>query len=322
MAHAPENNHNTQGHLPERTMFGVLLAFASFAFFAFSDASVKLIEGSLPPYESAFFGAVFALIVMPFLLKKDDKWSDIFRTSNRPLWLLRFIAYPIGVIGSVTAFTHLSMAEAFILVFLQPAYVTIASVYFLKEKVGLKRWTAVIIGFIGVLIVLRPGFRELSIGHLGAVFAGLGGAIFVICFRAAGNSEKKISLFGSGVLGALIICGVLMAPGFKIPSLLEWGYLAGYGLFAAVANLLLMYAANHAPATLVSTTQYSQMIWAIILGYLIFGDHVDLPTLIGIVLIIGSGLMTLMREKVKDVALPPAVAASDTNAALALTPDE
>lgn len=139
---------------------GIFLAFAAFAAFSVSDASVQLIKGAVPPYESAFFGAVFCLTALPFLLRDGDRWQDIVATTNRPLWLLRFFAYPVGVLGSVTAFTHLSMAEAMVLMFLQPAFVTVMSAFFLRETVGIRRWSAVVVGFIGVLIVLRPGFRE------------------------------------------------------------------------------------------------------------------------------------------------------------------
>jgi len=295
------------GHGAGGPAAGILLAFAAFAAFSFSDASVKLIDGGLPPYESAFFGAVFGLAALPFLMRPDDRWSDILRTSNRRMWLLRFVAYPIGVMGSVTAFTHLSMAEAFALIFLQPAFVTIMSILILKEKVGLRRWAAVLIGFIGVLIVLRPGFRELSIGHLGALLAGLGGAIAVVTFRAAPVGEKHISLYGAGVLGAVILCGLIMIPGFRMPSLEQWVWLAGYGLLAALANVLLMHAAFRAPAAYVAPAQYSQMLWALLLGYLVFGDSIDAIMLLGTACIIASGILTLLRERKRGTPLPPAI---------------
>ncbi|HEY0212917.1 MAG TPA: DMT family transporter [Paenirhodobacter sp.] len=301
---------------------GVLMAFACFAAFAFSDACVKLIDGRLPPYESAFIGAVFGLSALPFVMRKGDRVGDIFRTVNRPLWLLRFFAYPIGVIGSVTAFTHLPMAEAFVLIFLQPAFVTVFSVLWLKEPVGVKRWLSVLVGFIGVLIVLRPGFRELSIGHLAAAIAGLSGAVSVITYRAVPD-ERRISLIGAGIMGGLIVCGLISIPVFQWPKGEDWLMLAGYGLFAAVANVLLMHAARRAPAALVSTTQYSQMLWAILLGWLIWDDRVDLPMLAGIVLIVGSGVMTLMREQVRNVPGPSPMGGNTRIAPVTLTrPDK
>jgi drug/metabolite transporter (DMT)-like permease len=305
----------------DQTLKGILLAFAAFAAYAWSDASVKLIEGQLSPYQSSFLGAVFCLAGLPFIMKKGDRWADIFNTTNRPLWLLRFVAQAGGTIGSVTAFTHLSMAEAFALIFLLPSFVTIMSVFFLKEKVGVKRWAAVVIGFVGVMVVLRPGFRELSIGHLGAVFGGLSGAISIVVFRAMGPSEKNISLYGAGVLGTIVVCGALAIPGFQAPNAIQWAYLAGYGLLAALAAILVMYAATYTPATLIGPTQYSQMLWAVLFGYLVFGDHIDLPMVIGIVLIIGSGLLTLMREKARGTPLPPAVA-PNAQAAAMISPED
>ncbi|MCF6368536.1 DMT family transporter [Rhizobium halophilum] len=293
----------------DQTLKGVLFAFAAFAAFSFSDASVKLIEGALSPYEMSFLGALFGVTALPFVMKRGDSVLDMLRTTNRPLWLLRAFAAAFGTIASVTAFTHLSMAEAFALIFLLPSFVTIMSVVFLKEEVGIRRWSAVVIGFIGILVVLRPGFRELSIGHVGAVFAGLSGAISIVVYRAVGPREKSISLYGAGIIGSLVLCGLLAIPGFQWPSLPHWLMLAGYGLLAALATILLMYATSYAPAALVGPTQYSQMLWAVLFGYLIFGDAIDVPMVIGIILIIGSGLLTLARERVRGVPLPPAVAA-------------
>ncbi|BCH59524.1 DMT family transporter [Agrobacterium vitis] len=301
----------------DTTPRGLALAFAAFAAFAISDASVKLVEGRISPFESAFFGSLFGLAALPFLLKRGDSLTDVFRTSNLKLWLLRFVASGTSAIGAVTAFTHLSMAEAFCLIFLLPCFVTIMSVVFLKEQVGMRRWSAVIIGFIGVLVVLRPGFRELSIGHLGAVIGGLGGAISIVVYRAIGPREKSTSLYGAGAFGTIIISGIAMLPAFSWPQGTDWLLLLSYGLFAALATVLMMLATRFAPAAVLGPAQYSQMLWAILFGYLIFGDHVDLPMLVGITLIIGSGLITLMRERTKGVPLPPAVA-SGPQASLAV----
>lgn len=277
--------------------YGVFLSFASYAAYAVSDACVKFIDGAIPPYETAFYGALAGIVVIPFLKNSDNQWIDIIRSKNWAMWFLRTISGAFGVIGSVTAFTHLSMAEAFTLIFLQPLFVSILSMIFLKEPIGWRRWLAIIVGFLGVLIVLRPGFRELNIGHIGAVFAGLSGAISIIIVRHMGGREKRITLYSSGIIGSIVICGMLSIPGYIEPQGIEWLFLAGYGLLAALGALFLMAAARRVPAIAIATPQYSQMIWAILFGYFIFNDQLDLPMAIGILLIMASSLLTFLREK-------------------------
>jgi S-adenosylmethionine uptake transporter len=286
---------------------GVLIAFLAFFAYAVSDASVKAIAGAIPPYQSAFLGTLIGMAALPLALAKGEGFLDMVRTTNRPLWLVRFVSSALSSLGAIVAFTHLSMAEAFVLIFLMPSLITVLSVIFLKERVGVRRWSAVLIGFAGVLIVLRPGFRELTEGHLGAFVCALGAAASVVILRAMGPKEKNASLFGAGMLGAIVLCGLASIPTFQMPTRIEWVLLASYGLLAAVASVLLIHATADAPASLVGTTQYSQMIWAVLFGYLFFGDNVDMPMAAGIALIVGSGMLTLMREKKRGVVSPPQV---------------
>ena len=276
---------------------GVLLGFACFAAYAISDAFVKSLHGSLPPYESVFFGGVLGLAALPFIMDKGGRWRDVVSAQHPKLWWVRAVTGAIGNICSVTAFTLLPMAEVFALIFLMPIFVTLLSVLFLKEHVGWRRWLAVFVGFAGVLVVLRPGFRDLGLGHLAALVCGLSAALSVVALRMAGPREKRISLYGAGVVGPLVAGGLLMLPHFTWPDLHQWWLLAGYGLLAALAGVLLMYATLIAPANRVAPTQYSQMLWAIGFGYWLFGDHLDWPMLVGIVLILGAGLFTLVREE-------------------------
>ena len=275
---------------------GILLAFACFAAYAISDAFVKLLHGSLPAYESVFFGALLGLVALPFIMGKGDRWRDVFVAQHPKLWWTRAITGAVGNICSVIAFTLLPMAEVFALIFLMPIFVTLLSVLLLKEHVGWRRWSAVIVGFAGVLVVLRPGFRQLGLGHFAAIVCGLFAAVSVVALRMAGQHEKRVSLYGAGMFGPLVAGGVLMLRDFTWPDLHQWVLLAGYGLFAALAGVLLMYATLLAPANRVAPTQYSQMLWAIGFGYWLFGDGLDWPMLIGIALILGAGLFTFVRE--------------------------
>jgi S-adenosylmethionine uptake transporter len=276
---------------------GVLLGFACYAAYAISDAFVKSLHGSLPAYEAVFLGAMLGLLALPFIRRPGDRLRDVAIARRPGLWWVRAVTGAICNISAVTAFTLLPMAEVFALIFLMPIFVTLLSVLFLKEHVGWRRWTAVFTGFAGVLVVLRPGFRELGLGHAAAITCGLSGAISVVALRMAGPHEKRISLYGAGVIGPLMIAGVLMLPHFRWPDGHEWLLLAGYGLLAGLAGVLLMFATLLAPANRVAPTQYSQMVWAIGFGYWLFGDGLDWPMLIGIALILGAGLFTLVREE-------------------------
>ncbi|MCQ4162614.1 DMT family transporter [Roseomonas sp. GC11] len=282
------------------TLQGVLLSFLAFAAYAVSDASVKLLHGSLSAYEAVFFGALSGVVALPWLKARGEGYGAIFRPRRRGMWLLRAVAALCGSVGSVTAFTHLSMAEAFCLIFLMPSFVTLLSVLFLKEPVGWRRWLAVILGFVGVLVVLRPGFRELNIGHLGAVAGGLSGAVTVVMMRAYGHLESRLSLYGAGLVGPVLVAGLLMLPDFVWPTPLQWVWLMGYGLLMALANVLVMLASQRAPASLVAPAQYSQMLWAIAFGYLVFGDALEPVMALGVAIIILSGILTFLREKVRQ----------------------
>lgn len=276
---------------------GVLLGFLAFAAYAFSDAFVKSLRGSLPAYEAVFFGATLGLSALPLIKGREDRWREVVLAQRQGLWLIRAGASAIGSIAAVIAFTALPMAEAFALIFLLPIFVTILSVLILKEHVGWRRWSAVVAGFVGVLVVLRPGFRALGIGHLAAIICGLSGAISMIAMRMAGPHEKRIGLFGAGIIGSMLVAGIMMLASFRWPEPGQWLLLFGYGLLSALGSVLLMLATRRAPANHVAPTQYSQMLWAVVLGYAIFNDRLDWPMAIGIAIILCAGLFTFVREE-------------------------
>jgi len=275
---------------------GVLLGCMAVAAYAFSDAFVKSLRGSLPAYEAVFFGAALGLTALPFIKGRGDRWRDAALAQRQGLYLVRAGASAVGSIAAVVAFTALPMAEAFALIFLLPIFVTILSVLVLHEHVGWRRWSAVVAGFVGVLVVLRPGFRALGIGHLAAIICGLAGAVSMIALRLAGPHEKRVSLFGAGIIGSMLVSGVLMLADFRWPQPGQWALLLGYGLLSALGSVLLMLATRLAPANHVAPTQYSQMLWAVLLGYLVFHDQLDWPMAVGIAIILGAGLFTFVRE--------------------------
>ena len=278
---------------------GVLLAFAAYLAYSLSDASVKLLHGVLPPFELVFLGSVLGLAAVPLVKRPEERWSDLLRARNRPMWCVRAVAAVAGSVFSVIAFTRLSMAEAMALLFLMPALVTVLSVLFLHEAVGWRRWSAVATGFAGVLIVLRPGIQPFTFGHLSAILGALAAAVTIVILRGLGPTETRISLYGAGVIGPIAASLVIASPHLVLPTAHQAAFVLGYGLLAALGTVLLLLASEHAPASQVAPPQYSQMLWAVALDAILFGIGVDLTMIVGSLVIIGSGLFTFERERIR-----------------------
>ncbi|RMH93069.1 DMT family transporter [Lysobacter pythonis] len=276
---------------------GVLLGLAAYAAFSFSDAFIKLLKGGVPLFQLMFMGAALGLLALPFVRRPGERWRDLVRPKLPAIWWARVVCGAVNTLGALVAFTRLPMAEAFALIFLMPLFVTLLSVLVLREQVGWRRWLAVVLGFAGVLVVLRPGFRELHAGHAGAVVCGLAGATGVILVRLAGGREHRLTLYGTQLVGNLLIAGVLMWPALRMPDATQWLHALGFGLLSALGTVLLMYATLATPVNHVAPTQYSQMLWAVLLGALLFRDRVDALTWLGIAIIVGAGLFTLIGEE-------------------------
>ncbi|EFG84135.1 DMT family transporter [Novacetimonas hansenii] len=279
---------------------GMVLAFAAFSSFSISDAFSKLLAGQLDPFEVAFSGGIFGFLIIPFIRRDNESYLDIFSPQKPGMWLVRAIATFTATAASVEAFMLLPMPEALSLMFLMPLFVTMLSVTLLHEKVSAWAWVSVIVGFIGVLIVLRPGMRALHLGHLCALIAAVANAVGVIAYRLAGNDTPRLSLFGSSLFGPLVGDGLLMLAHAHWPHGLQtWCFLFGYGFLAALGQLLMMVATARAPANRVALPQYSQMLWAVGFSYFLFHQALDGWTFIGIVVVTFSGMLNWIRQRVR-----------------------
>lgn len=285
---------------PKTLFSGMALAFGAYASFAISDAFSKLLAGMLDPFEVAFSGGIFGFLLLPFLRKPHESYLDIFRPQQRAMWLLRAFCVFLATAASVEAFMLLPMPEALSLMFLMPLFVTILSVVLLKEKVTAWAWLAVVLGFVGVLIVLRPGVRALHLGHLCALVAAFANAGSVIAYRLASKETVRLSLFGSSLIGPLVGNGVLMGlHATWPPTMASWVYLFGYGFLAAFGQLLMMLATARAPANRVALPQYSQMVWGVVLSYVVFHQPLDGWTFVGIMVLTFSGMLNWVRQRIR-----------------------
>jgi len=290
---------------------GIFLSFAAYFCYSVSDVYIKILYGhdfDVSPYIMVYFYAIIGILSLPFIKTRDERWRDVIIPRNWPMWFLRATASTTGIIGAIVAFSNLSMAETYTIIFMQPAVASLFSILFLREHVDKKRWLSIIVGFAGVLVVLRPGFRELNIGHLAAITCCLSNAVGINIVRRMQGVEKRITLYASSLVGAFLVGGLMSEPLFGIGlifdwqnSLLsDWGAFSGlmvYSVLAIMGTMCLLAAAKRVAVAFVSLPQYSQIVLAIVFDYLIFKTHLDFYIAAGIVLIIASNLMTFLREE-------------------------
>jgi drug/metabolite transporter (DMT)-like permease len=282
---------------------GVLLAFLAYASFSVADALIKATGPTMSVFEIAFFTTSFS-IIPAMLTKRGERWRDLYRLQHPWLVHLRCATAISGTACVMYAFTHIPFADVYAIGFLTPIMVTVLSVLVLKEHVALHRWLLLIISFLGVVLVIRPGVRDLQLGHLAIFCSVFFGGITTIILRHVAPKERRVSLVGLQVLYSGLFNGLLMIPFFVLPSLEQLAIFLGIGLIGGTGGLLLIAAAKRSPANLVAPVQYSQLIWAIVFGAAFFGEYPDYVAIIGLIIVLAAGLANVLTQKMKIVWKP------------------
>jgi drug/metabolite transporter (DMT)-like permease len=275
---------------------GVILAFVAYAVFSMSDALIKATGPAMSVFEIAFFTTSFS--ILPVLVtNRTERWRDIYRLHHPWLVHLRCTTAILGTACVMYAFTHIAFADVYAVGFTTPILVTVLSVIFLKETVTPQRWLLLVLCFLGVVLVIRPGMRELAPGHVVIMFGAMLGAVTTIVLRHVAQRERRVSLVGLQVLYSGLFNGVLMLPDFVVPTLAQVAIFAGIGLLGGLGGLLLIAATRQTPANLVAPVQYSQLIWAILFGALFFGEYPDWVSILGMLIVVSAGLLNVLSEK-------------------------
>lgn len=279
---------------------GILLALLAYATYAWSDAAIKALGGGLSIFEIGFFQTLIAALCLLAVRLDGEPWADFWRMRHPGFVQVRALLGLTGSVLGVFAFTTVPLAEVYAIVFLSPLFVTLLSIVFLKERVGPWRWFAVMAGFAGVLLVVRPGFRELQLGHLAAITMAALSAAGIILMRTLAGRERHTTILGFLVLYTLgFNGGALLLTTISVPTASQWGILLIAGVFCATGHVFLLRAARHAEANRLAPTHYSQILWAVAIGALVFDETPDAWSITGLAVIAGSGLLTVARERIR-----------------------
>ncbi|MEL6807335.1 MAG: DMT family transporter [Pseudomonadota bacterium] len=268
--------------------------------FAIEDAIIKLLAGALPVGQIIGFlgvggAAVFAVLCR---IKRQALWQANFLT--RPV-LLRNLAELLGTLGFVTALALIPLSTASAILQAAPLLVTLGAAVFFGEPVGWRRWAAIMVGFFGVLLIIRPATDEFDWLSLFAVLGVLGLAVRDLATRRVTFAISSFQLSFLAFLTLIPASVILLGAGGVAPVMpngAQSALLAAAVLIGALSYFAITYAMRIGDIGFVTPFRYSRMIFALIIGMTVFGENPDALTLIGAAIIIASGLYTLWREQV------------------------
>ena len=276
-------------------MKAIILNLSAWAVLPFMDTIAKYLSTELSFFQITwaryFFTVFWTLPFMFFFFRKNLKWSE-----NPKLQILRGLTLVSANICFFYSISVISMAKALTLAFIAPLVTTALSSIMLNEKVGFRRWSAVIVGFLGCMVVIRPGFIEFNLASIAALGTGFFYGIYLIITRKLHTTDNPLlTLLLTGIVGAIILSLFVPIVWIK-PTNTQWLWFAIMGIFACLGHLLLIYSLKYADASKLAPFGYFEIITNIILGYYFFNDFPDIWTFLGLFIIVSSGIYIFRRE--------------------------
>ena len=277
-----------------KNQLGFLFMFMSVCAFSVMDIIVKW-SVDYPIGQVLFFRGFFGIVFYLFVIPRD-RLHNFYVTKRARLHFLRCLSGLIALISIFIALRSLPLATVVSISFAAPIFTTIFSIFLLSEKVGLYRWLAVLVGFVGIIVITEPGISSLNIYYVFPIIFCLGLSYVAIAIRQLSTSEPVwlISFYFS--LSIMLLSFFTIPQGWIMPDFNDFLLLSMIGIFGGVANLWLSQSYKYSEVSLVTPLKYLALVFAIIFGYLIWGEVPTLKTLFGASLVIISTMIIFRRE--------------------------
>ena len=278
---------------------GILLMAIAFALFAVADTIAKVLLEHYSPLQVVFIRMLGLFLGVNFVMLYNFKWFG--KTQHLFKQLLRGLAQTGSAVAFLFGLTTIPIADATSIAFVAPLFVIILSYFILKEPIGIRRWLAVIIGFSGTLIIIRPGFEMINFGHLFIIVAAFLFAFRQIISRLLAPTDNPVTTaFFTAYTSVFIF--VLFQPWIWTP-ITDKKHILLFIVFATLAGtaeFLVIKSLQMAHAVVVSPLQYTLLIWVTVFGFIIWGIIPDFWTFLGAGVIITTGLYSLHRERLRN----------------------
>ena len=278
------------------TKSGPFYFLISVIFFSVMEILVKFLSSSYPIGELVFFRGFFGLLPIIFVMPKK-KFFQNFKTKKIKLHIFRTITGCFALISIFFSLKYLPLADAISITFAAPIFATIFSIFFLKEIVGKKRWFAVLIGFLGILIILKPGTSLFSIYSIFPILFCVGFAASASLIRVLSKTDKNYLISFYYTAGLTLVSLFLDPLSWKIPLFKDCLLLISIGIIGSLGNIIITEAYRKSEISLITPIKYLNLIFAIVFGYYLFNEVPEVSTLIGSVFIIVSTVIIFIRER-------------------------
>lgn len=278
------------------TPLGIAAMLASVLFFSLMNVLAKLLMERFPVTEVTFFRSLFALIPVCVAMHMGGGFVAALRTRHPFGHLGRSLIGLTTMLGMFWSFHLLPLGDAIALNFAAPLFLTALSVPLLAEKVGIHRWSAVLAGFAGVLIIARPGGDVLNFGALVALGAALGNALAMVAIRQLSRTEGPNTIVFYFTLLTTLALGMTLPFAWVTPTATEWVMLVAVGLLGGGGQMMVTRAYSLAPATAVAPLNYTALLLAVLFGWLLWGEVPTATMALGAAVVMASGLYILHRE--------------------------
>ena len=273
----------------------IALSIAGFFCISVMDAVIKELSGTFGGMQLVFFRSSFGLIPVVFMVMMAGGFSIL--VTRRPLLqAVRSILATVTTFLFFTSLRYLPLGEAVALAFAAPIFLTVLAGPVLGEMVGPRRWIAVLVGFVGVLTILRPGSETFSPYALLPLSAAVAFSLTMLLGRKLALTDNSTSIVFYTSLGGVLASGVMIPMDWTPPTMDHLPWLVLIGLLGGFGQMLIIQAFRHAEASMLAPFEYSSIIWAILFGYLFWSEVPDDLTLVGAAIVVGAGVYIAQRE--------------------------
>jgi drug/metabolite transporter (DMT)-like permease len=294
----PVDMTHQESRADDSRMGGILLILCSAFIFAISDAGAKLLVGTLPPLQTFWMRSVVVLVLTIFFVM-FRKGPQAFRTA-RPGWqIVRSLFVVISSLMFLTGLTYLPLADASAINFVWPMLITVFSALFLGEKVGIRRILATVVGFCGMLIMVRPGTGAFQTAAFFPILAATLWALASVMTRSISRDDSAETTMFWYALVAVVASSLFVPLIWQMPTMREIVLAMFIGLGSTVGHGMVIFAYSRTYASTLAPYSYTQLIWAAFAGFFIFNTFPDRWIILGAAVIAASGIYTAHRERVR-----------------------